>query len=384
MTPVTNPTTFSQALFRKQGPGDQTFEVLVVRGTYRFTKDGEALVLAETQEPIRFQESRAGDPDNRVAQTLTHDHDLVPGKPSTELQARGSLAAPGGMARTAWRSRIQVGDIEHALSVCGKRYFEWQMLGGWQLTRPEPTREVPLDYRYAFGGHFALPERGELTPEAATLCYPPNPVGCGWLPKGADYRRVSRETTRYWKPELARYIRLPAPQLEHPDRPVRSPFDRAPPAGAGPMAPSWSPRADYQGTHDDVWKAERHPYRPLDFDERFYHSAPEGLTSSGYLRGDEPVTLTNALPNSRCVRTGDQVRYLHRTHLPGIGLTAQLEHLDGQQSEAPLALDTVEIDLDEGELSLTWRALILPRGSLQQIHLVQTALSSPSYNGAMR
>ncbi|WP_413927724.1 DUF2169 domain-containing protein [Halomonas sp. BDJS001] len=38
---------------------------------------------------------------------------------------------------------------------------------------------MPLDYRYAFGGHYRLPEGDAL---ANTLYYPDNPAGRGWLP----------------------------------------------------------------------------------------------------------------------------------------------------------------------------------------------------------
>ncbi|MDN3526198.1 DUF2169 domain-containing protein [Halomonas sabkhae] len=383
MTPVTNMTPFPEALFRKVGPGDKTFEVLAVRGTFQLMGDGETVMVADNQQPIRWQESRAGDPDNRVAQFITHDHDLVPGKPGTELQVRGTLVPPGGMARAAWRSRFRVGDIDYAMSVFGKRYFEWKMLGGWQLTDPEPTTGVPLDYRYAFGGHFAAPDMDTLTPEQATLCYPQNPVGCGWLPRRGDYRRVAREAARYWKPELESYIRLPAPQLEHPDWRVRSPFDRVPPAGAGPIAPWWTPRVECQGTHDKYWHEQRRPLRPLDFDERFYQSAPPALVSARYLRGDEWLTLTNAMANSCRVQVGEYVSYHHRARLPGIGLDAYLERPDGLPGKTSLALDTLEVDLDSGEVSLTWRALFLAQGAPRQIRLEQSALSSPRYSGAM-
>ncbi|GAA0710430.1 hypothetical protein GCM10009022_43040 [Vreelandella titanicae] len=97
---------------------------------------------------------------------------------------------------------------------------------------------MPLDYRYAFGGHYSLPDEDAL---ANTLYYPDNPAGRGSLPSRADYKRVSSEVARYLKPDLNAVTRLPAPQLEDPDWLVTSPFDRPAPAGFGPSPPGGSP-----------------------------------------------------------------------------------------------------------------------------------------------
>ena len=74
--------------------------------------------------------------------------------------------------------------MDKCLIVRGPREFRWQLLGGWRGTDLTPVSEVPLDYRYAFGGHYRLPDEAAL---ANTLYYPDNPAGRGWLPSCADY-----------------------------------------------------------------------------------------------------------------------------------------------------------------------------------------------------
>ena len=50
--------------------------------------------------------------------------------------------------------------------------------------------------------------------------------------------------------------------------------DRPRPAGFGPIAAHWQPRAASRGTYDERWKRDRQPLLPDDFDDRFYQCAP--------------------------------------------------------------------------------------------------------------
>jgi len=381
MAQVINPTSFPHALYRKLGPGDQEYDVVVVRATYRFTEDNWPLFESSHQQPIRWQPTLEGDSDNLYAQVITDDRDVLLGKLSTEVHVHGTLRSPTGQPRSTWQVRVQVGPVGKRLIVRGPREFRWQLLGGWRVTDPTPVSEVPLDYRYAFGGHYSLPDGDAL---ANTLYYPDNPAGRGWLPSRADYKRVSSEVARYLKPDLNAVTRLPAPQLEDPDWLVTSPFDRPAPAGFGPIAPWWEPRVSYQGTFDDHWKTQRLPYWPEDFDYRFHHSAPADLVAPDYLRGDELMILTNCLPNSRAIMVGDRQRFRHRTRLPGIALQALTDHASGQRGNTPLALDSVVIDLDREDVSLTWRALFPLDDPLKQVRIRRTPLAALSSTGGVR
>ncbi|WP_447957867.1 DUF2169 family type VI secretion system accessory protein [Vreelandella sp. EE7] len=377
MANVTNSTAFPHALFRKLGPGDLEYDVLTVRGTYRFTGDGWPLFQTPQQRPIRWQTELAGDSANPLAQWIRDDRDVLFGKLGTEVQMHGTLRSPTGQPRSGWKVGVNVGPLFKQMLVYGPRDFQWRLLGGWRVTEPAPTREVPLDYRYAFGGHFVSSFDSDTTSAAdRTLYYPENPVGQGWLPGRDDYKRFSKALARPLKDQLDAVAQLPAPQLVEPGAPIRSPFERPAPIGFGPIAPWWEPRVSYQGTFDETWEAERYPYWPEDFDYRFHHSAPEDLVTQDYLRGNEPLILTNCLPNSTEVIENDRFRFLHRTQLPGVAVQALTEHASGQRGLTPLALDTVSIYLDEQELALTWRVLFPPDDPLKKVWIRRMPLSA--------
>ncbi|WP_447895919.1 DUF2169 family type VI secretion system accessory protein [Vreelandella sp. GE22] len=367
---MTNSTAFPHALFRKLGPGDLEYEVLAVRGTFRFTRDQQPLALAGTQHPIRWQETYAGGPEGSENRLILHDSDVVVGKPSTDIHVSGTLRSPSGAPSHGWRVGMKVGAISQLLMAYGPRSFEWRLLGGWRITSAEPVNEVPLDYRYAFGGYYegaAAPETSNQAP--FPLYYPDNPVGRGWLPSREDYRRLPREAARSLRQALEGMTELPAPQLEAADFPIRSPLDRLPPAGWGPIARWWQPRVDYQGTLDDQWLAERYPYWPTDFNSRFYQSAHPDLITPDYLQGDEEVLLTNCLLGSQWMPTVGKGGgfYCHRTRLPGLTIKALAEQRSGKRTVTALALDTVGIDLDTRELTLTWRALFSPEDPVRRV-----------------
>ncbi|WP_447928952.1 DUF2169 domain-containing protein [Vreelandella sp. EE27] len=126
------------------------------------------------------------------------------------------------------------------------------------------------------------------------------------------------------------------------------------------------------------------PYWPAVFDYRFHHSAPADLVTQGYLRRDEPVVLTNCLPNSTEIIENDRFRFLHRTRLPGIALQALTEHASGERGLTPLELDTVSIYLDEQKLALTWRVLFPLEDPLRKVRIRRIPLAVTSSTGGAR
>jgi len=141
----------------------------------------------------------------------------------------------------------------------------------------------------------------------------------------------------------------PAPQIEDPLAPLSS---RKPaPAGLGPVAPSWSPRAELCGTLDDEWRRTRAPIWPRDFDPRFYCCAPSDQWSETPLVGDEPVEIVGATPAGRWA-----FQLPHHEPVFTSKLRGQAER------ECETHLDTYLIDAGEGRVELTWRVAVpLPR-----------------------
>ena len=74
--------------------------------------------------------------------------------------------------RSTWQVRVPVGPVDKRLIIRGPREFRWQLLGGRRGTDPTSVSEVPLGYRYTFGGHTACPTG---TP-SATPTAPPGAV----------------------------------------------------------------------------------------------------------------------------------------------------------------------------------------------------------------
>ncbi len=142
---------------------------------------------------------------------------------------------------------------------------------------------------------------------------------------------------------------LPAPQIELPDRPIRSYDEPYPLAGWGTVAKHWAIRHDRSGTFDQAWMDERHPLLPLDFDPRYWNGAHPDLQLER-LPEDAVIELYGMIPSSRAHHQALRVQ------LPG--LRAFVGVIDTDEPE-PLKLvmpmDTVQIDLPENELSLLYR-----------------------------
>ena len=170
---------------------------------------------------------------------------------------------------------------------------------------------LPLIYEHAFGGEG----------------FDENPVGKGYVPPPPDPK-----------------IPMPPPR-EHP----RIEAGDATVAGFAPVPIMWEPRKSLVGTFDKVWRDERWPYFPADFDSAFFQAAP-AIQQVPHLMGDEAF----------------EIEGLHPEHLelsgtlPRIKARCFMQPVDGAFVEIALALDTVHFDIgtsDDGALivHLTWR-----------------------------
>lgn len=66
----------------------------------------------------------------------------------------------------------------------------------------------------------------------------------------------------------------------------------------GPLGRHWQARVGFAGRYDDAWLAERFPFLPADFDERYFQSAPADQWTD-HLRGGEEVLLLNLTGEER-------------------------------------------------------------------------------------
>ncbi|WP_165497341.1 DUF2169 family type VI secretion system accessory protein [Phytopseudomonas dryadis] len=339
---IDNRSGFPHVWFEKTGPGGIVYDVLVLRGTFALTGDYRPLPRADVQAPIVYADEYDGHPEaNPLQSVLRREGDLSLFKPASDVYVTGTAHSEGGVARPGWLAGIRVGTQRKLLQLHGPRRFE-RHGQDWQLSNAEPTNQVPLDYRYAFGGCYSVMANPQGQVER--VYNPDNPAGCGWLPGEADLQAVSPEARQQIRQWLEGVRELPAPQIEDPQAPITSPHDDLPAQGFAPLARWSQPRLQHAGTYDKHWQSERYPLLPEDFDERFYQAAPPDLILPGYLAGDEFISLLGMLPEG-----------LTHFRLPGVLALASLTPFRGRTRQGPLVLDTVAIDLDTRQVSLLWR-----------------------------
>lgn len=351
---VDNRSPYTHAWFRKRGPGTRDFDVLVAQATYSIDVARQRLEF-EPGVGLQAGDELDGDPSEQpLASTLVREGSLLLYKPATDIHVIGTAQAPEGRAVPSWLAGVRVGDCEKLVKLCGPRYFQLRLLG-WSLNEPEPVSDLSLSYRLSFGGHFASEVDASIYLSKAD-----NPAGRGWLPKPEHLRELPRSSRDEMEARVYGVTQLPAPQIEDPRSPTRSPEQDLPTIGLGPIARWWKPRVDRLGTRDEAWRNQPSAGYPKDFDPAFFQSAAAGLTASGYLRGGEAVVLGGLFAEG-------QVRF----SLPEDQPIAVVVRNDASQQIAPLVLDTVQIDLDARRLQLTWRTSFMRTNPVRHLTLVK-------------
>lgn len=297
--------------------------VLIVKGTFEVRGDGR-LKLATEQLPVLFGDEY-NDPDQ--GGSVRFEADLTPFKPRTDIILAGHAHSPLGKPTTHLEVGLQVGTRKHALVVFGDRYWDANTVHDG-MTPTEPFTTMPLVYERAFGG----------MDELNGAVYEANPVGRGFM--------VDRPPDDH---------PFPLPNLERPDQLIRTWQDRPPPAGFGVVGKTWQPRAGHLGTYDEQWQETLAPGPPKDFRSDFFNSAPAELQIQSYLRGDEPVQLTNLTPDG-----------LLRFQLPGLQIQAGVTRTERDERgysqegttrthEPAMHLDTLGLLPDQRRFFLVWR-----------------------------
>jgi hypothetical protein len=319
--------------------------IVVVKATYDIGNGG-SLALAETQEPVVRVPVHRGDP---ATASLVYEADIVGRKVATDILVNGTAYAPAGRPVPSVEVRVRVAGIDKALLVTGNRL--WYGKGaGVSMTSPQPFESMPLTYERAFGGF----DRTDEDPALHRL-YDTNPAGTGFATRAKHLHESA------------------VPNVEYPAQRIREWTDHPAPAGLGPIDRWWSPRRQYAGTYDEQWFQERLPLWAIDFDDRYHQSAPADQQAGGFLRGGEPVELSNLTP-------GGVLRFaLPKVHL---GFTTffgrDARHHQGQ-------LDTVIIEPDQNRLMLVWQSLLACHHDVDYLDISRVFLKtdlSPSMAGS--
>ncbi len=340
---VDNSTPFAfESLFLADEEG-RPLLVPVVKATY-VIHPREGLALAEKPIPVNAAGQFRGDPDKS---SYKYEPECVFIKLATDVVLIGHAHAPRP-GSTEVNVSLRVGPLEKTVRVVGDRTWVKGLLGA-SASEPKPFERIPLIWERAYGGW----DRSH--PEPAKHAFEPrNPVGTGIKLKHGNLEQAT-----------------PPPNLEDPRRPLKHYGDTPPPAGFGFTGPSWQPRAAFAGTYNDAWMKERMPLLPKDFDRRFFNAAAPGLIASGYLKGNEMVTVENASPGARISFS-----------LPGVPAPQCLVTRAGQpDQQLQTQLDTVIINLDDKLLLLLWRANTVLRNGPHDVRSIKVwaeGVSAPS------
>ena len=137
-----------------------------------------------------------------------------------------------------------------------------------------------------------------------------------------------------------------APQIEHPDRPIKSASDRQPPVGFGAVASHWSPCKELAGTFDEAWQKTRMPLLPVDFDVAYNNVAHPSLVFADGLAAGDPVAVL-----------GMSTKKVLSLHVPDLQLGFHARYDDGPWVVLRGPIDTVLIEPDDARVEFVSRAV---------------------------
>ncbi|WP_437572020.1 DUF2169 family type VI secretion system accessory protein [Sorangium sp. So ce542] len=251
--------------------------------------------------------------------------DLAPFKRRVDVLVVGHAHAPHGEPAASLVARLAIGAIDKRIEVHGQRAWT----PGGHLTAAAPFARASLRWERAARGRD------------------------GWNPVGIPANAA---------PD-ARGLR-PAPSLLPPGAELRGPAEPLPPAGFGPIAPSWPERAARLRRHAATFGHDAWAERPLpeDIDPGYFNAAPPDQQLD-QLPAGERLVLAHLHPQHPELATA----------LEGVIPRASLLRGDAAPQEMRLRCDTLWIDADRGICTLTWRGAVPLRHAAEEVTVVVTA-----------
>lgn len=320
-------------------PSGREVLVIAVKGTFRLPEPGEPLLLADQQQPLLFSDVFWGEPGRSAPR---YETDFAPRKLRCDVLLNGTAYAPHGRPVTRVQVGCRVGSWTKTFDVVGDRVWE-AGADGIGASPTIPFERMPVDYGRAFGG------TDDRSPDPALhAAYLRNPVGRGF------HKHLKRE----WVDGS------PLPNTEEPGRPITWVEGNYRPVAFGPIGRNWDPRFRLAGTYDDKWLEEHFPFLPPDFNELYYQAAPPDQQIP-WPQGGEEIVLLNMTPAGR-------------THfvLPVFDAPIHVFNANGDQEDGALALDTILLEPDLGNVSLVWRATRPLRRNMYEVSQVMVGKRS--------
>jgi hypothetical protein len=300
-------------------PSGRELLVVVIKGTFCIpTEPGAPLRLQEEQVPLVMSDVFYGEPGLSAPK---YEVDFAPRKPRCDVLLNASAHAPGGRPTGRVEVAARIGNWSKSFAVIGDRV--WEAAGaGIGASAPIPFVQMPITYDRAFGGTDNLHE--DPGKHAAFMA---NPSGRGF----------HSQLVNEW------IHGTPLPNTEEIDQAVTWVDGKYKPMSFGPIGRHWESRAPYAGTYDKNWLDNVFPFLPADFDERYYQSAPLDQQLPMPL-GEQLVTLTNLTPDGQ------------RTFvLPHLEAPINIFPKRGEREDLTAFVDTIIIEPDEEQVTMTWR-----------------------------
>jgi hypothetical protein len=291
-------------------PDGREVVIAIVKASFVVAAAG-GLVLADEQIAVRLADEPTF-PDAPES-SVRYPSDVGTEKLGTDLVIVGDAVSPSPV--TVVDVAVRVRDVTAPLRVHGERVY-YASVGEIVVGPASAFERKPIVYESAYGG----------TSDDFSAVELRNPVGRG----------VARSA--------AELVERPAPSIEHPAHPITASGGAPEPAGFGPLASHWMPRARFAGTFDDAWRATRMPLLPLDFDVRYFNVAHPSLQLDEHLRPGEAIAIMGM--------TLDGPWTFELPELP-VNLHATTD--EGRVLTAHPAIDTVLVDTNARRVELTAR-----------------------------
>ena len=331
--------------------GEHVLSVLVKR-TYD-VKPGAMCQRAEADRKLVSGDVYHDDPMNS---SVRFETDFVPFKLATDVVVNATAHAPNGRPTESFIASVQVASAQGGLArkdilVIGDRVSRHREGASPVFTEPEPVTTMEVRYERAYGGM-------DIYSDPKLPCpYGRNPLGRGFVIANTPRAVDGLELPNLEDPnDLLTPARLCLGHFVH--------WERQPmPQTFGWVPKHWRPRAELAGVMPGdraveqqlrqayalvVPADQREMYtqtRLPDMDFRFFNGASPGLVLP-FLTGGEWVRLINLTPDG-------ELRLQLPIERPKLGLD-----VGAGVQEPEVALHTVMIRADEGQLDLVWRGAV--------------------------
>lgn len=329
-----NNTQYPAKIYQTIGSDGRRFASIVVKASYAFPRqNNERARPAEQQKDILLSDVFAAEPGLSAP---LFESDLAPHKPRCDILIHANAHTENGKPEKELIVAFQLASCEKRILVTGNRVWKNGLLG-LTASKIEPFSKMPIEYGRAFGGQWSNDN------PADSICYNANPIGCGFA-KGKFVKQL---------------IDAPLPTLNEHNRIVDSYSGNYRPVSFGPIGRSWQPRLAYAGTYDDNWKENIFPLPPADLNDLYYQSAPADQQID-YPKGGEMLSLWNLHPT----------RPVIQFPLPQLTLPIHVVTRDNETHPLESVVDTLQINCEQEQLHICWRARFPIKRSLQEIDTV--------------